>query len=176
LDEPEYGLHLFGIITAATEWSMAWWHRALGEPLGAADVEPLTWWLAEQSRRRTPADYLSTIEWLQRWSRRVAAWWGDGFDLLITPTMADVPPPLGFFTFDPENPVSVLLRVTELTPLLMCWNVTGSPAISLPLATAEDLPVGVQLVAPPGADSRVLAVAAQLEEALPWKDRRPPTL
>ena len=105
----------------------------------------------------------------------MAGWWTEGHDLLLTPTIAEPPPPLGTFDSPPDNPLHGLFRAAELVPFTPPFNVTGQPAISLPLHWNDDgLPIGVQLVAPFGREDLLLRVAAQLEAAQPWADRRPP--
>jgi amidase len=109
---------------------------------------------------------------MQGWARRVIAWWlDDGFDLVLTPTLAEPPPRLGDLTH-PETGGSRLLPFVLFTAP---FNVTGQPAMSVPLATsAAGLPIGVQLVAAPYREDLLLRVAAQLEAVRPWSDRRPP--
>ena len=102
-------------------------------------------------------------------------WYEGGFDLLLTPTIAEPPPLLGEFDSPPDNPLHGLFRAAEVVPFTPAFNVTGQPAISLPLHwNAQGLPIGVQLVARYGREDVLLRVAAQLEEAVPWAARRPP--
>jgi amidase len=108
----------------------------------------------------------------------MAAWWapaelgGQGFDLLVTPTVGAPPPELGWFTGG--GPKEEGRRINSFIPYTAQFNVTGQPAISLPLHwTAEGLPVGVQLVAAYGREDLLVRVATALEEAAPWADRRP---
>ena len=113
------------------------------------------------------------------WSRAMADWWephdgSRGFDLLLTPTMAEPPVPLGTFAPTPDNPWAGLLRSGPYTPFTPAFNMTGQPAISLPLhESADGLPIGIQLVAAYGRDDLLLSVATQLEAAAPWAHRRP---
>jgi amidase len=108
-------------------------------------------------------------------TRRAAEWWAGGFDLLLTPTMAVPPPPLGAMANDPENPLTPIVAATPSAVFTAGFNTTGQPAISLPLgSSAEGLPIGVQLVAPYGREDVLIRVASQLEEAAPWADRTPP--
>jgi amidase len=153
-----------------------YWPAHLGRALGAEDVEPLTWALADVARAATASDFLAARHGLQTTARAVARWYEDGgFDLLLTPTIAEPPPPLGEFDSPPDNPLHGLFRAAELVPFTPPFNVTGQPAISLPLHWNDDgLPIGVQLVARFGREDVLLRVAAQLEQMAPWAQRRPP--
>lgn len=98
----------------------------------------------------------------------------DGFDLLLMPTLAEPPPRLGEFVSTAAEPLAAGLRAARLTPFTTYANVTGQPAISLPLFwSAGGLPIGVQLVAAYGREDLLIRVAAQLEAARPWAGRRP---
>src|SRR4051794_4901305 len=146
----------------------------VGREIGPGDVEPLTWALAEEGRRRTAAEYITAVGQHQLISRMIAAWFESGFDLLLTPTLGEPPPPLGSFDDSGEDPVEGLLRGVQTATFVATFNVTGQPAISLPLHWSDDgLPIGVQLVAGFGEEDLLLRVAAQLEEARPWADRVP---
>jgi amidase len=100
----------------------------------------------------------------------------NGFDLLLTPTMALPPAELGTIgNGDEENPLMPIVRATPYAVFTAGFNASGQPAISLPLHWSEDgLPIGVQLVAAFGREDLLLRVAAQLEQAQPWAHRRPP--
>jgi amidase len=151
------------------------WPARLGRAIRQDEVEPLTWALAEAGRSATASDFLVARRRLQAVSRRVAEWYEGGFDLLLTPTLAEPPPLLGELDSPPDNPLHGLFRAAELVPFTPPFNVSGQPAISLPLHWNEQgLPIGVQVVAPYGREDVLLRVAAQLEEATPWVDRRPP--
>jgi amidase len=146
----------------------------VGREIGPDDVEPLTWALAEEGRRRTAAQYLAAVGRHQLVSRMVAGWYESGFDLLLTPTLGEPPPPLGSFDDSGDDPVAALLRGAQTATFTANFNVTGQPAISLPLYWSEDgLPIGVQLVAGFGEEDLLLRIASQLEEARPWADRVP---
>jgi amidase len=124
--------------------------RAVGEEITEADVEPQTWAQAQVGRQVSAVDHWEATQSMHAWSRRVAAWWED-HDLLVTPTMGCIPPRLG--------EVDVLAMVAFALP----FNVTGQPAISLPLhETAGGLPVGAQLVGSYGREDLVLAASAQV--------------
>ena len=108
-------------------------------------------------------------------SRRVAAWWESGFDLLLTPTCCAPPPELGYFAPTPENPLRGFSRAVPFSAFTGPFTVSGQPAISLPLHwNGDGLPVGVQLVAAYGREDLLIRIATQLEEARPWARKVPP--
>ena len=147
----------------------------VGTPVTADDVEAGTWALAEAGRVVAATDYLAAIEYLHAFTRRVAEWWSGGFDLLLTATIPEPPPPLGEFDGTPGNPLVGLFRSAEIVPFTAPFNTTGQPAISLPLHwNGDGLPIGVQLVAAYGREDLLIRVASQLEQAAPWAHRRPP--
>jgi amidase len=149
--------------------------RLAGRPVAAGSVESLTWALAEAGRAVTAADYLHAADELARGARRVASWWAAGGDVLVTPTMPVVPIPLGRLDATAEDPWPALTLAADLVSFTAPFNVTGQPAVSLPLHwSADGLPVGVQLVGAYGREDLLLRVAAQLEERRPWRDRVPP--
>ena len=172
---------LFGAIWAVnTAAQLASWSAAVGRDITIDDVEPNTWAMAEVGRQLSAVDFVETVNAAQVWSRAMASWWhGDdtarGFDLLLTPTLAELPPPLGSFVSTRDEPFRGAMRAGPYTPFTPAINLTGQPAISLPLHwTPDGLPVGVHLVAASNREDLLLAVAAQLERALPWSERRPP--
>jgi len=163
------------VLTACTARDLDHWGDRIGRPLTADDVEPLNWAAAEIGRKLSASDYVRSVDRLHDLTRRIAAWWQGGFDLLVTPTLSEPPPLLGQFGPTPDNPLAGWARSAPLTCFTQHWNVTGQPALSLPLAWSDDgLPIGVQLVAAYGREDLLLRVAAQLEEARPWRERRPP--
>jgi amidase len=146
----------------------------VGRPIEQPDVEPLTWALAEEGRRRSAGRYLIAVGQHQLVSRLIAGWFESGFDLLLTPTLGEPPPPLGSFDDSGEDPVAALTRGAQTATFTATFNITGQPAISLPLHWSDEgLPIGVQLVAGFGEEDLLLRVASQLEEARPWADRVP---
>jgi len=180
LDLPDWTPHFLSLWSAGVALSVDSWSARTGAVIGADDVEPLTWALAELARALPAPALLRALDWLMRTARLVAEWWSPpggtrGFDLLLTPTLAEPPVPLGTFGAPAGNPLSGFMRAASFTPFTPPFNVTGQPAISLPLAQTPDrLPIGVQLVADYGREDLLLRVAAQLEETSRWADRRPP--
>lgn len=175
LDEQIYTEHFSDVVASHTVHTLALLGQAIGRPLTQNDVELWTWTVAERGRRLSAGQYLSAIHWLQVWTRRVVQWWTDGFDLLLTSTLAAPPPPLGTLVADPHDPGAGWNRLLDLIQFTPAYNITGQPAISLPLHwNAAGLPIGIQLVAAFGREDLLLQVAAQLEQTRPWHDRRPP--
>jgi amidase len=146
----------------------------LGRELGPDDMDSDNWAITMLGREVSAARYLGAIEQFHHFQRRVAAWWADGHDLLLTPTITAPPPRLGDLVPDPATPLDAWTRTGQLLGFTLPFNVTGQPAISLPLHwNAAGLPIGVQLVAAFGREDVLIRVAAQLEAALPWQDRWP---
>ena len=163
------------ILAAWTAKALANWGSLVGEPVRESDVEAGTWDFARQGEGLTAAQYLTVVEGLHAWSRRMAQWWADGFDLLVTPTIAAPPPRIGALSSAPGDEVTAADKIFALMPFTPQFNVTGQPAVSLPLAwSAEGLPIGVQLVADTAREDLLIRVASQLERAQPWSHRRPP--
>jgi amidase len=145
-----------------------------GNVIGPDDVEPLTWALAEIGRARSAGEYLEAVGQHQVMSRMFAGIHESGFDLLLTPTMGEPPPPIGSFDDSGADPMAAFERAFLCGCFTAAFNATGQPAISLPLHWSEDgLPIGVQLVAPLGREDLLLRVASQLEQVAPWADRIP---
>jgi amidase len=146
----------------------------IGRELTADDVEPLTWALAEEGRSRSSGRYLVDTGLHQTVSRAIAGWHESGFDLMLTPTMAEPPVPLGTYDQSGPDPLDAFRRAVPAGAFTAIFNATGQPAISLPLHWNDGgLPIGIQLVAPFGREDLLIQVAAQLEQARPWADRRP---
>jgi amidase len=174
LDDLEVGRHFSVMYAAQLVGTMNFFEKLTGHALGEDDFDPFNWAFAELGRGLTLTQYLETQTFIGDFTRRLAAWWSEGFDLLLTPTLPEPPPPLGYFKPDPVEPTITGLRAAGFASWTSPFNMSGQPAISLPLHwTADGLPVGVQLVAAYGREDVLLRVAAALEQAAPWKDRRP---
>jgi amidase len=146
----------------------------VGRPLTPADVEPYTWALAAVGANTTDADYSASQTWERAYTAEVTAWWAGDFDLLLTPATGEPPAPLDELVPPAADPLSILPRFEYIWCFTAPFSVTGQPAIVVPIGqTANGLPVGIQLVAALGREDLLLQVAAQLETAAGWLERRP---
>lgn len=162
------------VIACSTTRALDLWSEKTGRKIGPDDVEPLTWALAEMGRSVSAADYVRELEVTHKQARRLARWWEQGFDLLLTPTAAEPPPLLGEFEPVGGDPFAGFRRAAAFGAFTSTFNATGQPAISLPLYWNDaGLPIGIQLVAPFAGEASLLRIAAQLETASPWVERRP---
>lgn len=155
-------------------WTIADWARRSGREPTEADFEPLTWRMYQSTGRRTPADYLLAVQDMQAIARQFGAWFQD-FDVWLTPTTCVPPVPLGYFAYDPADAGTVPHRLNEFVHFTLPFNITGQPAMSVPLHWNDaGLPVGTQFVGRYGEEATLFRLAAQLESAQPWAHRRPP--
>jgi amidase len=149
--------------------SLASYAEMLGRPLTEEEVEPVNWAQAEFARKMSGVDYAQALAAVADFRRSCLSWWNQGWDLLITPTVAEIPPLIGEHDHVPGDPMAPMKRAAKWLGFTQPFNTTGQPAISLPLhRTATGLPVGVQIVADYGREDLLISVAAQLEAAHPW--------
>jgi amidase len=147
--------------------------QVTGREPSAELVEPLSWQIWEGVQERSPVDYLLARTQLSAASRGIVALWSD-LDAVVTPALGERPVPIGEIDSCSEEPWEDFRRSGRFTPYTALFNVTGQPAVSLPLFHGEDgLPLGVQVAGRPGGEAQLLSLAAQLEAARPWADRRP---
>jgi len=170
--EQELVGHFNSIIAADVEATFQAFEMLLGRPIGEDEIEPRNASYRRSGRALSAVAYLQSRQWFGMWGRRMADWWND-HDLLVTPTLGAPPPELGWFTA--AGPQQEGKRIVSFIPYTAQFNMTGQPAISLPLYwTPAGLPVGVQLAAAYGREDVLIRVASQLEQAAPWSDRHPP--
>jgi amidase len=155
-------------------WAIRDWQRRLGrEPL-QEHFEAATWVSFQRAEAMTPADYLLAVQDLQRQARAVARFF-QPYDLWLTPTLAEPPYQLGAFAFTPETRHQHLERLGRFTGFTLLANVTGQPAMSVPLHWSEaGLPIGVHFLGRFGDEATLFRLAGQLEAARPWAGRWPP--
>jgi amidase len=136
-------------------------------------VEPLSWTMWEGVRERSGLDYLLARTQLTSISRAVIALW-ESHDVVLTPGLAERPVPIGEIDACSDDPWEDFRRSGRFTPYTALFNVSGQPAISVPLFHGDDgLPLSVQLAGRPTDEATLLSLSAQLEAARPWADRRP---
>jgi amidase len=175
LEGPEAGTALGQIVMVSTDWAVRRWERITGVDIDPSQLEPITRRYLEFAAKTSGTELLDFIERGQLITRAVDGWYAEGHDLLLMATVAEPPNLLGELQAATDNDVPRALKMLLPSLWLTCWvNLTGLPAISLPLHwTADGLPMGVQLVARAGREDLLLRVASQLEQALPWSDRHP---
>jgi len=167
----EFSKSFAAIIAADTEASFQEFEMLLGRAIRDDEIEPRNVNYRQWGKTLTAVDYLNARAAIGLWARQMAGWW-QSHDILVTPTLAAPPPRLGWFT---EDPAAEGQRIVSFIPYTAQFNMTGQPAVSLPLHwSADGLPVGVQLVAAYGREDLLVRLASQLEQAAPWADRRPP--
>jgi len=160
------------VIAASVARDIGQWESLVGATLEDGDLEPMTAASLAAGRAMGAAAYVEHLDVLARWSRRIAQATGP-FDVIVSPTMAMLPPPLG--TISADRPLESAIPVfAAMTGFALPFDISGQPAVSLPLHWSnEGMPVGVQLVAAYGREDLVLRLAGQLERARPWADRWP---
>jgi amidase len=162
---------------AVPAFETVWAVSAATIPVDAAGeqlLRPLTRHLRERGRAISGPEFANALGALNVFARKAIAATAH-LDAVLTPTLAMLPRPVGWFVGDDGDPAADFERQKAFTPYTSIYNTTGQPAISLPLYTsAEGLPIGMMLVGRPAGEAPLLALAAQLEAAAPWAERRPP--
>jgi len=154
-------------------WSVAS-HSYPVDPAREAELQPLTRWLRGRGGNASAPDFLRALQQLQQ-AARSAVLAHAQFDVVLTPTLAQPPRPVGWFS-GASDPAEDFARQKRFTPFAATYNVTGQPAVSVPLHwTGDGLPIGVHLVGRPGDEATLIELSSQLEAARPWAQRRPPT-
>ncbi len=166
---------LFGVVFSA-QISLSISHSGIvaGHEPTAQDMEPMSWAIYSMVTQLNAAQGAGATARLQRFSRRLISFL-EPYDMLLTPALAERPLALGTLDTAAPDPMSTFTRSGLFTPFTPVFNASGQPGISLPLYQGQDgLPLAVQLVGRPAGEAALLALAAQLEQALPWAGRRAP--
>jgi amidase len=173
LVDPALVGHFTTLWASTLVYNLRYWEKKVGREITADDVEPLTWTLAEMGKSIAAPDFIEAQHAALDLGRAVEEWYASGYDLLLTPTLGEPPVELGTFT-TPDEPLLGFIRAATFVPFTPLANMTGEPAISLPMHwNADNLPIGVQLMSAYGREDLLLRVASQLEQAQPWIDRIP---
>jgi len=195
IDALQFAKDFVTIVATETAAGLVEAEQVVGRKAERHDFETATWLIAKLGGHISALELTLAERRIHAIARRTAAWFED-WDLLLTPTLA-LAPPL-HYALQPKGAEALLheaVAAARLTPLMRIpgvvdrmaekifdfipWtplaNVTGQPSMSVPLWwNAEGLPVGAMLTARFGDEATLLRLAAQLEEARPWRDRRPP--
>ena len=165
---------LFGAVFCThISLSIAFSGIVAGREPTAEDMEPMSWAIYSMVRKLSAVEGLAAASRLQAFTRQLVQFL-DPYDALLTPALAERPLPLGTLDTAAPDPMSTFTRSGLFTPFTPVFNASGQPGISVPLFHGEDgLPLAVQLVGRPAAEGTLLALAAQLEAARPWAQRRP---
>lgn len=165
------------IVACGTALSVDGAVRKRGRPLGEDEIEGVSRGALAYARTISGSDYLEAVGRIHAYGRQMAAFF-EGYDMLLTATLAEPPAQIGRFDHRPQDYVDYRLgpgRVFAYSPFTAAFNASGQPAASLPLHwTADGLPVGVHLAAAFGEDELLMGLCARIEEAQPWFGRRPP--
>jgi amidase len=138
------------------------------------DFEPCTWAMYQMARETSAANYLLSWTLLQQLARTIAQF-QQTYDVMLTPTLGEPPLRLGTLDAKPDFPLAPLYRAAKFVPFTPLCNFTGQPAMSVPLHwSADGLPIGAHFVGRFGEEGTLFRLAAQLEIAQPWADKRPP--
>lgn len=168
IDATEFVSRIVNVMSASLAHEIEQLSEEMGLGFDISTLEPHNAFYYAVGQEMKAASYLATLDWFDTFRREMAAYWeGHLLDVLVTPTLGTPPPVLGYLTDDKEGAMRTA-RFAMFTPQ---FNVTGQPAISLPVGRTQDgLPIGVQFVARFGREDLLIRVASQLEEAGAFKD------
>ena len=148
-------------------------HPSAGRPAREGEVERITWLTAKRGESVSGADYVRATQAAHRLGRQMAAFHAE-WDVLLTPGLSAAPVRLGWIDMMMEDVDEYWRRVFTFSPFTVCFNITGQPALMLPLGQSSDgLPLAVQFVARYGDEATLFRLGAQLEAARPWLGRKP---
>jgi amidase len=170
-------MHFGVIFSSSTCQAIAYWESVLNKKITQDELEPITWLFYQNAATRSGADYLIAVEHCQRFSRKLAQWFHKGdFDLLLNTTLTTPPIKVGFFkATNLAKAGRDIQLMSKLVAFTFVYNISGQPAMSVPLYwTADNIPIGIQFAAPFGDEATLFRLAAQLEQERPWIDRKPP--
>jgi len=152
-----------------------WYAHATLAPLTPEQEEmllPLTRYLRGRGQATAVPDLIFAQAYLQAVTRAALVTL-NAYDAVLTPTLAMPPRPVGWF--EEVDPAGNFERQEQFTPFAAVYNVSGQPAVNVPLHwNADGLPIGVMLAGRMGDEATLISLSAQLEQARPWKDRHPP--
>ena len=173
VEAPAFNEFFTSIWLAMVAWAIRDWSRRTGRKPRKEDFEPHTWKMYSLDEQRHPSDLLLAVQDMHKFARDVAPFF-DHYDIWLTPTSTEPPQALGYFDSDPNFPRRATERMEKVPRFTAVANVTGQPAISLPLCwNQQGLPIGVQLIGRFADEASLFRLAAQLESAQNWHHRWP---
>lgn len=167
LGDGDFPRHFGAIVADNLAAHVAALGEARGKPVQPEELETRNAAMVGAAARHSAAEHILATQWVDGFRRRMTAWWSEGHDLLLVPSMGAAPFPLGWI---PPDDLSVAFgRTSYVVAYTSPFNATGQPAVALPLhRNGLGLPVGVQLVAAAGREDLLVRVAAQIESARPF--------
>ena len=165
---------LLAVLAVETRKTLEDRAAVLGRDPRPEDVEPVTWMFAEMAAGYTALDYSRVRDTFQRLSFAMARFMRH-YDVVLSPTLAMPPLPLGVINLSPPDLDRMIAEVTAFGPFAAIYNVTGQPSMSVPLFwNGDGLPIGSMFSARYGDEATLFRLAAQLEQARSWHSRVPP--
>ena len=169
VDASEFSEFFTTVWISMVGWMIDDWSSKLKLEPQANFFEPHTWKMYKAQADLNPAQFLMAVHKMQSFSRKIAPFF-DKYDVLLTPTSTRAKCPLGYFDFNPEKPRQATKRMEDIPKFTAIANVTGQPAISLPMHwTGDGFPVGIQILGKYGDEATLYHLSSQLESAAPWK-------
>ncbi|MEQ8586176.1 MAG: amidase [Thalassobaculaceae bacterium] len=164
----------FEVIIAGNLWvAIAARYRQLDREPDGEGLEKVTWEWARRGTARPASDYAAAVGVIHQAGRQLAAFY-DRYDVMLSTVMRNPPRPLGFLGQDERGVDDFIAALVDEMPVTPLANMSGTPAMSLPLAwSADGLPIGIHVGAAYGREDLLFRLAAQVEQAKPWADRRP---
>ena len=173
INAPHFNEFFTTIWLGMVAWAIRDWSRRIGKTPREEDFEPHTWKMFGIDQKNKPSDLLLAIQDMHKFAREVAPFF-DQYDVWLTPTATEPPQALGYFDNQPDFPRLGTERMEQIPRFTSVANVTGQPAISLPLCWNQDgLPIGIQLMGRFADEATLFQLSGQLERARPWHDRWP---
>jgi amidase len=174
IDGERFLQSFMAIWSAGCAWTIDGLAHVTGREPQEDQFEPGTWVFYQMGKQTKASDYLLAWQWVQGLAREVAQFMSE-YDVWLTPTLGEPPVPLGSFDALPDDPVAGMRRAGTFVPFTPICNLTGQPAMSVPLHwNDEGLPIGTHFIGRFGDEATLFRLAAQLEQARPWAARRPP--
>ena len=174
LDSRSFDQQFFVLWATSRAVSLARLGSMIGRALTEDEVEGHNWAMAQFAKVLDAVAYAEALMAVSDFRRSTLSWWAGGYDLLLTPTLAQPPVRIGAMEPPADNPLQAMVYAGDFTGFTGQFNLTGQPAISVPGCWNEaGLPIGIQLVAAYGREDVLLQVASQMETAFPWNDLHP---